>query len=419
MQDTSRYAVGIDIGTTTVRCVVGHIDASTGTPTIVGVGSVPNSGMRKGGIANLNGPAHSIDNALGEAERMSGYQVDAATVSINGAHILSTHADGMIAVGTADHEITHDDLARIEEVATMGKVPANREILEVVPHGYRLDGQDNIKDPLGMTGTRLEINANVVSALAPHVANLQKATDLAKVTPHTIIPAVVAAAKAVLSEQQLESGVAVIDLGGATTSVAVFEEGDLQFVSVIPMGGVSITNDLAIGLKTDPEIAERVKLEHASAAIGGSDSDLATISIDHDGKAVEFAKQDIDEIVDARLEEIYEAIQKELKKAGKAGQLPSGVVLTGGTANLKNIVEYTKTTLGLAARVGSAKGYGGVAENLDQPQFATAVGLMLADSEGAPAPHRPKNGGQASASAKSAVKQAGGLLSNIFGRFKA
>ena len=265
MQETSRYAVGIDIGTCTIRCVVGHIDPSTGTSTIVGVGSASNSGMRKGSVANLTGPARAIDDALGEAERMSGYQVNGATISINGAHILSTKADGMIAVGAADHEITHDDLARIEEVATIGKVPPNREILEVVPHQYRLDGQDNIKDPMGMTGTRLEISANVISALAPHLVNLQKAAEMAKVTPHTITPSVLAAAKAILNESQMENGVAVIDLGGATTSVAVFEEGDLQFVGVVPLGGMNITNDLAIGLKTDPEIAEKVKLAHASA----------------------------------------------------------------------------------------------------------------------------------------------------------
>lgn len=304
MQENSRYAVGIDIGTTTIRCVVGHIDSTTGAPTIVGVGQAPNSGMRKGVVAHLTGPAQAIDDALGEAERMSGYQVDGASLSINGAHILSTKADGMIAVGSLDHEITEEDLNRIEEVATVGKVPANREILEVVPHTYRLDGQDNIKDPLGMTGTRLEIDANVVSALVPHLANLQKASEMAKVTPHTITPSVLAAAHAVITEQQMENGVAVIDMGGATTSVAIFEEGDLQFVAVIPLGGVNISNDLAIGLKTDPEIAEKVKLNHAVAS---QRSEVADISITHEKEKVSFNTHDIDEIVEARLEEIFSA----------------------------------------------------------------------------------------------------------------
>lgn len=412
MQENSRYAVGIDIGTCTVRCVVGHIDATTGAPTIVGVGSAPNSGMRKGSVANLAGPAHAIDDALGEAERMSGYQVDSATISINGSHILSTTADGMIAVGAMDHEITHEDLTRIEEVATIGKVPPNREILEVVPHTYRLDGQDNIKDPLGMTGTRLEINANVVSALTPHLTNLQKTAELAKVAPHLITPSVLAAARAVLNESQLESGVAVIDLGGATTSVAVFEEGDLQFVGIVPLGGMNITNDLAIGLKTDPEIAEKVKLAHASAMARPKHE---KISIKHNKETLEFDTKDIDEIVEARLEEIFEAVHKELKKAGRAGQLPSGVVLTGGTAQLKGITDYAKAALGLAAKKGAATGYGGVAEQLDEPQFATAIGLMLLDSEGAPTQKPASHGG---ASTLKAVKGAGGFLSGLLGRFK-
>jgi cell division protein FtsA len=413
MQETSRYAVGIDIGTTTVRCVVGHIDATTGAPTIVGVGSAPNSGMRKGVVAHLAGPGQAIDTALGEAERMSGYQVDAASISINGAHILSTKADGMIAVGGADHEITDGDLSRIEEVATLGKVPANREILEVVPHSYRLDGQDNIKDPIGMTGTRLEINANVVSALAPHLANLQKSAEMAKVVPHVITPAVLAASRAVLSEQQLENGVAVIDLGGATTSIAVFEEGDLQYVAVIPLGGSNISNDLAIGLKTDPEIAEKVKLSHAVAIPRNSSEE---ITIKHDKEIYTFNTDEIDEIVEARLEEIFDAVQKELKKAGRAGQLPSGVVLTGGAANLKGISSYAKEKLNLAARVGKSSGYGGVAENIDQPQFATAVGLMLTDVHGA---SHVTGQQQAQGGSKAALKSASGMVSKFLDRFKA
>jgi cell division protein FtsA len=368
--------------------------------------------MRKGVVAHLAGPGQAIDTALGEAERMSGYQVDAASISINGAHILSTKADGMIAVGAMDHEIVEEDLARIEEVATLGKVPANREILEVVPHSYRLDGQDNIKDPIGMTGTRLEIDANVISALAPHLANLQKSAEMAKVTPHTITPAVLAAARAVLSEQQIENGVAVIDLGGATTSVAVFEEGDLQFVAVIPLGGSNISNDLAIGLKTDPEIAEKVKLSHAVAT---PRSDNEGISVKHDDEIYNFETSDIDEIVEARLEEIFDAIQKELKKIGRAGKLPSGVVLTGGTANLKGITQYAKDKLGLAARVGKASGYGGVVEDIDQPQYATAVGLMLTDVHGAQsATHHANTKGNS----KAAIKNVGGMVSKFLDRFK-
>lgn len=411
MQETSRYAVGIDIGTTTVRCVVGHIDATTGAPTIVGVGSAPNSGMRKGNVVNLAGPAQAIDDALGEAERMSGYQVDVATISINGAHILSTHADGMIAVGAADHEINQDDLLRIEEVATLGKVPANREILDVVPHAYKLDGQDNIKDPIGMTGTRLEVDAHVVSALVPHLVNLQKATETAKVEPKSIIVASVAAARAVLTESQIENGVALIDIGGATTGVAIYEEGDLQYAAVIPVGGVNITNDLAIGLKTDPEIAEKLKLEHANAI---ARSDASGVSLKHDGNILTFQTDEIDEIVEARLEEMFDAINNELKKAGRASKLPSGVVLTGGTANLKGIAEYAKQSLGLAARVGKSSGYGGVADDIEKPQFATVIGLMLMDSDTASVVDKRTS----KKSGKGALKSGAGAIGRFMDRFK-
>ena len=379
MHENTQYAVGIDVGTTTIRCVVGHVDSETGTPTIVGVGEAVNSGMRKGVVVHLSGPAKAIDEALGEAERMSGYEVNEATVSINGAHLLSTRATGMIAVGAADHEIISDDIARLEDVATTGKVPANREILEVVPHSYTLDGQAGIKDPLGMTGTRLEIDANVVSALTPYVTNLQKTVDMATVRAHAVTPSVLAAAKAVLNERQIESGVAVIDLGGATTSVAVFEEGDLQYVGVVPAGSVNVTNDLAIGLKTDPEIAELVKLKHAAAGIKATD---AVAKVRRDKEVYEFATEEIDEIVDARLEEIFEAVQKELKKAGRAGKLPSGVVLTGGMAQMRGIAGYAREQLGVAARIGKPTGFNsGVADQLDKPQYAAAVGLMLADME--------------------------------------
>ncbi len=411
MQESSQYAVGLDIGTSKVRAVVAHIDSSTGVPTIVGIGQAANTGMRKGVVVNLQGPGQAIDAALGEAERMSGYQVHGASVSVNGAHILTTHADGMVAVGALDHEINHEDLERLKDVATTGKVPANRDILDVVPHAYKLDGQDNIKDPIGMTGTRLEIDAHVISALTPYLVNVEKAAESAEVQPRAVIPTSVAAAKAVLSEQQIENGVAVIDLGGATTSVAVYEEGDLQYVGVVPIGGNNITNDLAIGLKTDPEVAEEVKKKHA-CAMGSSES--AGVSMKHEGEIFTFKTEDINEIVEARLEEIFEGVQFHLKKAGRAGKLPSGVVLVGGGAKLKHMADYAKETLGLAARLGQPSGFGGVADDLDKSEFATAIGLMLIDAE--QAHHdKPRKGGKLKTPSTKDVK---GSIAKVFGWFK-
>lgn len=408
MQEQSRYAVGIDVGTKNVRCVIGYIDADGDAPKIVGVGTAPNSGMRKGTVTNLAGPAEAIDMALGAAERMSGHQVKTAVLSVNGSHLTSTKADGMITVGTTDNEVTPEDIVRLEDMATTGKVAQNREILEIVAHSYRLDGQDNIKDPIGMTGTRLEIKANVVSGLLPHITNLQKLAEMAKVEVSSVVPAVLASAQAVLTENQRENGVAVLDIGAATTGVAVFEEGDLQYLSVIPLGGQNVTNDLAIGLRTDPEIAESVKLAHAR--FGGKK--LGKVETKHEKKTYSFEQSEIDEIVGARYEEIFEAVAKELKKAGRAGKLPSGAVLTGGGANTKGLVDFTKEQLGVAARLGKPSEYGGASNEIKGPEFSAATGLMLIDAASdASYTKSPQN-------AKKAAQKAGGFLRGIFAKFK-
>lgn len=408
MQEQSRYAVGIDVGTKNVRCVIGYIDADGDAPKIVGVGTAPNSGMRKGTVTNLAGPAEAIDTALGAAERMSGHQVKTAVLSVNGSHLTSTKADGMITVGTTDNEVTPGDIVRLEDMATTGKIAQNREILEIVAHSYRLDGQDNIKDPIGMTGTRLEIKANVVSGLLPHITNLQKLAEMAKVEVSSVVPAVLASAQAVLTENQRENGVAVLDIGAATTGVAVFEEGDLQYLSVIPLGGQNVTNDLAIGLRTDPEIAESVKLAHAR--FGGKK--LGKVETKHEKKTYSFEQSEIDEIVGARYEEIFEAVAKELKKAGRAGKLPSGAVLTGGGANTKGLVDFTKEQLGVAARLGKPSEYGGASNEIKGPEFSAAAGLMLIDAASdASYAKSPQN-------AKKAAQKAGGFLRGIFAKFK-
>ena len=408
MQEQSRYAVGIDVGTKNVRCVIGYIDADGDAPKIVGVGTAPNSGMRKGTVTNLAGPAEAIDTALGAAERMSGHQVKTAVLSVNGSHLTSIKADGMITVGTTDNEVTPEDIVRLEDMATTGKVAQNREILEIVAHSYRLDGQDNIKDPIGMTGTRLEIKANVVSGLLPHITNLQKLAEMAKVEVSSVVPAVLASAQAVLTENQRENGVAVLDIGAATTGVAVFEEGDLQYLSVIPLGGQNVTNDLAIGLRTDPEIAESVKLAHAR--FGGKK--LGKVETKYEKKTYLFEQSEIDEIVGARYEEIFEAVAKELKKAGRAGKLPSGAVLTGGGANTKGLVDFTKEQLGVAARLGKPSEYGGASNEIKGPEFSAAAGLMLIDAASdASYAKSPQN-------AKKAAEKAGGFLRGIFAKFK-
>ena len=217
MDDNARYAVGLDVGTENVRAVVASV-SKDGKISVVGYNELKNSGMRKGVLVNLAGPADAIDKMLGEVERMSGYEIRSATVSVNGTHILTTKTEGMIAVGTQEHEINEEDLYRVEDVAVTGRVPANREILDVIPFGYSIDGQEEVRDPVGMTGARLEMKANVVSALLPNTVNLKKALEGAKLETERLVPSVVAGARAVLTEKQKENGVVVVDFGAATTS---------------------------------------------------------------------------------------------------------------------------------------------------------------------------------------------------------
>ena len=254
MDNDNRFVTGLDIGTENVRAVIASVN-NEGKIAIVGYNEDKSAGMRKGIPANLAGPAGAIDRMLGDAERMGGYDVRSAYVSINGSTVTSVHTEGMIAVGNAEHEINSEDLDRVEDVAVSGCIPANRTVLDVIPLEYALDGQAGIKDPMGMSGARLEIRANVVSALSPNCENLKRATMNADVQALRLIPTAIAAARAVLNERQKENGVAVVDFGATTTSIAVYEEGDLQYVGVVPIGSNNITNDLAIVLAIDPELA--------------------------------------------------------------------------------------------------------------------------------------------------------------------
>ena len=259
-----------------------------------------------------------------------------------------------------------------------GRIPANRDVLDVIPLEYALDGQGGIKDPLGMAGARLEIRANVISALSPNCENLKRATITADVKAERLVPSVVAAARAVLTERQKENGVAVIDMGGATTSVAVYEEGDLQYVGVVPAGSNNITNDLAIVLAIEPELAEEIKTRFVTGDFN-SDKSIA-IKVGKNGERA-FERKEVEAVVKARLEEIFSEVRKKLKAAKYDQRLPEGIILTGGGANLRDIEIFAKKALEASVKIGIPEGAGGVAESVKKPEFATAVGLALMAAE--------------------------------------
>ena len=373
MEEVSRFAVGLDVGTENVRAVMTSLDKD-GALSVVGYGEAPNTGMRKGSVVNLSGPAEAIDKVLGEVERMTGKEIDSAVVSINGTSIYSFRTTGMIVTGPENHEINEEDLARIEDVAVRGQLPPNLEVLEVVPLEYSLDNHTGIKNPLGMIGTKLEVRTNVVSALAQNCMNLRRTTEGVKVAAERLVPSVVAAAEVVMNEAQAENGVAIVDIGAATTGVAIFEEGDLQHVGVIPIGSNNITNDLAIVLEISRAVAEDIKRRFVTGAFSESEKEII---IKQGREELRFDRFEVNELVKGRLKEIFEAVRKELKQAHYDKRLPEGVVLVGGGAKMRDIEIYAKEVLEAAVRVGVPNGFNGVAEAVAKPEYAAAAGLAL------------------------------------------
>ena len=370
--------VGIDIGSTGVRTVIAQVFPEEEKPRIIGVGFAVSTGVRKGVIVDLEEATRSINESVEQAERTSGVAVSQAIVSIGGNHITSQNSKGVIAVGKADGEVTEDDVARVINAAQAISIPPNREIIHIIPKNYSLDDNKNIKDPLGMNGVRLEVDAMIVEGSTPFIKNLTKCFEQAGIAVSDFVLAPLAASKATLTKRQKELGVVLVDIGGGTTSVAVFEENDLLHTTILPIGGNHITNDIAIGLRTSIDVAEKVKLEYGNAfpreISKKEEINLAEIDSNEEGIV---SRYHVAEIIEARLEEILILVNKELKLIGREKLLPAGVVLTGGTAKLPGAVDLAKNILGLPAQTGFPMQLGGLIDKVDEPTFVTVVGLIL------------------------------------------
>jgi cell division protein FtsA len=372
-----QHFVGLDIGTSAVRCVVGMFDPNgSNMPSIIGHGSAPNIGMRRGAIVHVDDVAEAIVHAVTEAERISGFPIKQATVNVNGAHVEGLNSKGVIAISAANREITPEDRVRVEEAATIVNLPPNREIIQFFAKNYSLDGQRNIKDPVGMQGVRLEVDAHIVTAATPNLRNQDTALQKAEITPSHHTVSSLAAAEAVLTRTQKEAGTALVDIGAGTTNLIVFEDGEVQHIAVLPIGGQHITNDLAIGLKTDLDVAEAVKVEYANL---GHDNKRLNVNVKVGGKSIAFESEEISMIIEARVEELLEYVDKELQKIKRARKLPGGIVLTGGTAKLRGLDEFTRNKLQLAARIAKLENIGGLVDTVEDQSFTVVVGLMLLD----------------------------------------
>lgn len=369
--------IGLDIGSTKVCCVVGLNEEGASAPSVIGVGVAPTNGMRRGVVVDIEETVSSITAAVDEAERISGIAIDRATISIDGANVSSLNSKGVIAVGRADQEITVEDMRRAEEAAMAIHLPPNREILQVFPRSYTVDGQTNIKDPVGMNGVRLEVETHIITGATPAIKNLSRSIYQAGIDIEGQILVPLAAAKAVLSKRQKELGVAVVDIGGGTTGLAVYEEGDVLYSSVLPVGAAHITNDLAIGLRTNVDVAEKIKLryvkvDHHKAA---STEKIRIEELEGDDALVN--RRELNKIVGARLDEIFQMVRTELRQVGKDVMLPAGVVLTGGGAKLPGIEEYAREALKLPVVIGQPEGLSGMIDKVSDPMYAAPVGLML------------------------------------------
>lgn len=368
------HFVGIDVGSSMVRCVIGTIDEE-GIPEIIGHSEAPAIGMRRGVVTQPQEVGSVIAEVVEAAKRLSGKNITGATVNINGAHVEGIDSRGVVAISAVDREVSIEDRLRVEEAASVMKMPANREIIQIFPKEYSLDGQGSIKDPVGMQGVRLEVDTHIVTSSVPHVRSLEQAMDFANLDiKHRSISSL-ASAEAVLNRQQREAGTAVVDIGAGTTNVIIIEDGEVQFVSVIPVGGRHITNDLAIGLKTDLDIAEDVKLQHATL----QNSVHSVVSVKKDKNQHTFDAATVRMVVEARVEELLEMVDKELKKAGKSRKLPGGVVFTGGSSKIKGLSEFAKEQLELPTKVANLLPVSGLSDISKDVSYATVIGLMMLD----------------------------------------
>jgi len=373
-----RIIIGIDVGTTKVCVLVGEQDRN-GKLNILGTGLCPSRGLRRGMVIDMTQTVESITAALDRAERLSGRKIPSAYIGVAGSHIESLNSRGVVAISPNTREIVPSDISRAIEAARAIEVPSSREVIHVIPRGYLVDGQEGVKNPIGMSGYRLEVECHIVTGAIASIQNLIKCVQKSQVEIDDLVLEPLASSESVLTSSEKDLGVILLDIGGGTTDVAIFVEGAIWHTVVLPLGGNLITNDIAYGLRIPFLAAEDLKVTHGHADPGQIP---AGTRIDLEPFVPEY-KEDIDqhalaEIIEARVEEIFEKVQEEIRKSGYDGLLPSGIVLTGGTAELPGILEKARATFNLPVRIGTPRGVHGVVDTvINKPAFATGVGLLL------------------------------------------
>lgn len=374
----ARVIASLDIGSSKIRTVVGTLEEKSQVPNIIGVGIAPSTGLRKGSIIDVEETINSISSSLEDAERMAGEPINHVFLGIGGNHIESINSKGVIAVSNNSNEITEDDVDRVLEAAQAVNIPNNRRILRIIPKSFTVDEQKGIKYPVGMTGIRLEVDAHIITGLLPSVKNIEKCVLQSGVDIDDIIPSCLASAEAVLSKRQKELGVVVVDVGCGGTSVSVFEEGTTLHTAVIPAGGENVTNDIAIGLRTSIDTAEKIKIEYGTCNPQDvNDREIIDLSLVSKIDTQKVSKRLMAEIIQARYHEIFVLVKDELAKIHRDGMLPAGVVLTGAAVKMPGTIDLARETLNLPVQIGFPQNFDGVVDKIDDPAYATAIGLIL------------------------------------------
>ncbi|MBU1751632.1 MAG: cell division protein FtsA [Chloroflexi bacterium] len=376
MTDGQTFAA-IDVGTTKVCALVGELDEHQ-TLHVVGVGVTPSRGLRKGLVVNVDQAANSIAVAVEQAERLSGYKIDSAVVGVAGSHISSLNSRGIVAITNSRRGITYDDMARALESAQAVAVPTNREIIHVIPREYIIDGEPGIINPLGLLASRLEVEAHIVTGAVSSIQTLINCVHSLGIEISELVLQPLASAEAVLLAEEKEIGCALVDIGGGTTDLAMFVNGSVWHTTIIPVGGSHITNDIAICLRTPISTAEEIKIKygHAVSAAVESDENIDISAFGERGRQA-IARHRLSQVIEARMDEVFALVLREIQRSGYDGLLPAGVILTGGTANLGGICDLGRETLELPVRVGIPRGVAGLVDAIHSPAYATSVGLLL------------------------------------------
>ncbi len=367
--------VGLDIGTTKVCAVIGEIDEDR--IEIVGVGTSPSHGLRKGVVVNIDSTIKSIENAISEAELMAGVEVSSVFSGIAGGHIKGINSHGVIAISRG-REVTQSDMERVIDAAKAVSIPLDREVIHVLPQQFIIDGQDGIKEPVGMSGTRLEVEIHIVTGAVTSAQNIIKCVNRAGFEVEDIVLEPLAAAYAVLTDDEKDLGVVLVDIGGGTTDIAIFIDGSIWHTGVLSIGGGNVTKDISVGLRTPIVEAEKIKIDYGScmSSLVKEEENIIIPSVGERKERI-LPRQVLAEIIEPRMEEIFSLINQEIRMTGYENLVTSGIVLTGGASMLEGTVELAERVFDLPVRIGNPHGVSGLVDVVNSPLYSTGVGLVV------------------------------------------